>query len=63
MFDHVGFDVRDFGRSLPLYREALALLGIRVLNQDEGWRMLGGLDGRLRISRFEARLHRACSFP
>lgn len=52
MFDHVGFNVSDFGRSLNFYREALAPLGLKVLNQGDGWAMIGGPDGRLWIGSF-----------
>lgn len=52
MFDHVGFNVSDFERSLAFYTAALAPLGLGVLGKGEGWAMLGGADGRLWIGSF-----------
>jgi catechol 2,3-dioxygenase-like lactoylglutathione lyase family enzyme len=49
MFDHVGFNVADFARSLAFYEAALAPLGLRILAKGEAWAMLGGPDGRLWI--------------
>ena len=36
MFDHIGFNVGDFDRSLAFYWAVLAPLGIGVLDQGEG---------------------------
>ena len=52
MFDHVGFNVSDFGRSLAFYEAALAPLGMTVLAQGEGWAMVGSASGRLWIGAF-----------
>ena len=41
IFDHVGFGVADFARSRAFYTAALAPLGIGVLEEGEGWAMLG----------------------
>ena len=52
MFDHVGFNVSDFHRSLVFYKAALDPLGLGVLDHGEGWAMLGGPSGRLWIGSF-----------
>ncbi len=52
MFDHIGFNVGDFDRSLAFYEAALAPLGLGVLSKGEGWAMVGGPDGRLWIGAF-----------
>lgn len=41
MFDHIGFNVRDFPRSRDFYTSAMAPLGIAIVMQGEGWAMLG----------------------
>lgn len=52
MFDHIGFNVSDFDRSLDFYTRALEPLGLGVLGQGEGWAMIGGSNGRLWIGAF-----------
>ena len=52
MFDHLGFNVSNFDRSLDFYRVALEPLGMAVLKQGEGWAMIGESDGRLWIGAF-----------
>jgi len=54
MFDHVGFNVSDFEKSLLFYKAVLAPLELGVLHQGEGWAMLGGPNGRLWIGAFGA---------
>lgn len=41
IFDHVGFGVADFARSRAFYTVAMAPLGIAVVEEGEGWAMLG----------------------
>ena len=52
MFDHLGFNVADFDRSLVFYKAALEPLGGGVIGQGEGWAMLGSPAGRLWIGAF-----------
>jgi catechol 2,3-dioxygenase-like lactoylglutathione lyase family enzyme len=49
MFDHVGFNVSNFQRSLAFWRAALAPLGYGVVHEDEHSAMLGNSDGRIWI--------------
>ena len=44
-FDHIGFTVSDFPKSKAFYLAALAPLGMRVIEEGEGWALLG-TDGR-----------------
>jgi catechol 2,3-dioxygenase-like lactoylglutathione lyase family enzyme len=41
MFDHIGFNVKDFSLSKNFYINALAPLGITLLSEGEGWAMVG----------------------
>jgi catechol 2,3-dioxygenase-like lactoylglutathione lyase family enzyme len=41
VFDHIGFNVRNFARSKVFYLQALAPLGIGVLMQDDRSAMIG----------------------
>jgi catechol 2,3-dioxygenase-like lactoylglutathione lyase family enzyme len=41
IFDHLGFNVSDFGASKAFYVKALAPLGIVVTKEGDGWAMLG----------------------
>lgn len=41
VFDHVGFNVKNFARSKVFYLQALAPLGISVLMQDDRSAMIG----------------------
>lgn len=41
ILDHIGFAVADFARSRAFYVGALAPLGIGVIEEGEGWAMLG----------------------
>jgi predicted lactoylglutathione lyase len=43
VFDHIGFNVKNFARSKTFYLQALAPLGIGVLMQDDRSAMLGRL--------------------
>lgn len=47
MFDHIGFNVRDFDKSLKFYVAALAPLGLGVIHLEKHWAMIGGPKGRL----------------
>ena len=42
MFDHIGFNVSDFATSKAFYVTALESLGHGILNEGDGWAMLGG---------------------
>jgi catechol 2,3-dioxygenase-like lactoylglutathione lyase family enzyme len=52
VFDHIGYNVADFPRSLAFYEAALAPLGLGVMSSGEGWAVLGGPGGRLWIGAF-----------
>ncbi len=52
MFDHIGFNVSDFAKSKAFYVAALEPLGQIVLDEGDGWAMLGGPSGRLWIGAF-----------
>jgi len=41
VFDHIGFNVKNFARSKTFYLQALAPLGIGVLMQDDRSAMIG----------------------
>lgn len=41
ILDHIGFAVDDFEQSKAFYLQALAPLGIEIVNEGEGWAMLG----------------------
>lgn len=41
VFDHIGFNVKDFAKTKTLYLEALAPLGIKVLKEEAQWAMIG----------------------
>lgn len=41
ILDHAGFDVADFAKSRAFYVPALAPLGIVVLQEGDGWAMVG----------------------
>jgi len=41
VFDHIGFNVKNFARSRTFYLQALAPLGIGVLMQDDRSAMIG----------------------
>ena len=41
VFDHIGFNVRDFTRSRAFYTAALAPLGLDILKEGDGWAMIG----------------------
>jgi catechol 2,3-dioxygenase-like lactoylglutathione lyase family enzyme len=51
-FDHIGYNVADFPRSVAFYTAALAPLGHAVLGSGEGWAMIGGPGGKLWIGAF-----------
>jgi catechol 2,3-dioxygenase-like lactoylglutathione lyase family enzyme len=41
ILDHIGFNVNDFSVSKSFYLQALEPLGIRIVNEGEGWAMIG----------------------
>jgi catechol 2,3-dioxygenase-like lactoylglutathione lyase family enzyme len=41
VFDHLGFNVADFGKSRDFYAKALAPLGIGSIHGDANWSMFG----------------------
>ncbi len=41
MFDHIGFEVKDFQKSKRFYELALAPLGIKLVSYLEEWRTAG----------------------
>lgn len=41
MFDHLGFNVRNFPTSREFYERALAPLGCRILAEGDGWATIG----------------------
>lgn len=41
MFDHIGFNVKDFTKSKAFYTQALAPLGLTIVMEGDGWAMIG----------------------
>jgi catechol 2,3-dioxygenase-like lactoylglutathione lyase family enzyme len=41
IFDHIGFNVSDFPKSKEFYIQALKPLDIGIVNESDGWAMLG----------------------
>ena len=47
MFDHVGLNVRDYGKSRAFYERALAALGYGIVMEFAEWKAVGfGRDGK-----------------
>ena len=41
MLDHIGIEVKDYGKSKAFYQTALAPLGYTLIMEEEGWAGLG----------------------
>jgi catechol 2,3-dioxygenase-like lactoylglutathione lyase family enzyme len=52
MFDHIGFNVKNFQDSKTFYIKALAPLGIIVLQEGDGWALIGKSDQKLWFGSF-----------